>query len=101
MPTEKVLKRLQEIRKNKPSLPEVNFSNYNLDKNNPTVDNLLANQTGQPSFPQIQSQPSSSDKGLIEYVGEALFSGAYEFGQSAGLGLPGLVEAGIEKGLDT
>ena len=101
MPTEKVLKRLQEIRKNKPSLPEVNFSNYNLDKNNPTVDNLLANQTGQPSFPQIQSQPSSSDKGLIEYVGEALFSGAYEFGQSAGFGLPGLVEAGIEKGLDT
>ena len=106
MPNQTALQALEDLRKERQvssntSPPE----DYSLNKPNNVVDKLLEQiqiqASAQTSAPTQTSASPSREKSLLEYVGEGVFSGIYEYGQQGLLGAPGFVEAGLEKAFDT
>ena len=106
MTNQTALQALEELRKERQVSSNISPpKDYNLDKPNNVVGKLLEQiqiqASTQTSSPTQTSASSSREKSLLEYVGEGVFSGVYEYGQQGLFGTPGLVEAGLEKAFDT
>ena len=102
MPTPEAIQALSRIiREQNQNNLGANINQYNIDEPDEAVDrfanSLLA--TGE------QPQPEPTDNlSLLKNAGETLYktavAGGYEFIESAGFSIPGLVEAGLERYAD-
>ena len=98
MPSERVKKALEEIRREQQQNSQnPQFINaYNLNEKSEPIDKFA----NSPLFNQEPLQPRAEEGdalGLLKNAGKSLYSGLYEFGDSALLGLPSLAEAGAER----
>ena len=89
---EEIRKAIERIRLQQEQNSQNAFINaHNLNEKNDVIENVM---------PLQPREPEGSALGALKTVGKSLYTGVYGFGESAGLGLPSLVEAAVERYFD-